>query len=110
MEGAASLIGEVAGVELLAEDASVSSFGAPPDGCAASRADVTKSDADAKSKDRGGKLCWRIGKTSELLRPCCFDAVKVIPVSASPAEMRVRKDGTALRGDCRLVILKQRRP
>jgi hypothetical protein len=50
------------------------------------------------------------GETSGLLGPGSFDAEKDICVPESPTEMRVRKDGAALKGDCRLVILKQRRP
>ena len=64
-----------------AEGGSVGSFGAPPaDGCAWSKLDVTRNDTDAKSKDRAGRLCWRMGKTSGLLGPGFFDAEKVIRV------------------------------
>jgi hypothetical protein len=50
------------------EGGSVGSFGAPPDGCARSTLDVTNSDRNAKTIDRGGRLCWRMGKTSGITR------------------------------------------
>jgi hypothetical protein len=80
------------------EGGGVGSVGAPPDGCARSWLEVTKSDTDARSNDRAGKLCRRMGRPPDYWAQFSLVAKKEIYVPGTKAEIRVRRGETALKG------------